>query len=115
MKAVNNEALFNAEIDERLKSDAWNREIARNVYGQRRKTRNRIGVIGSIGSLAAAALITLFLTTGIQEGSREGDELNAFVNAQVEGTWNRVFADTRVPESDDTLDAMIDDTLAERL
>ena len=115
MKAVNSEALFNAQIDARLKSDAWNREVARNVYRQRRKTRYRTGVSGLIGSLAAAALIALFLTTGIQEGSREGDELNALVNAQVEGTWNRVFADTRVPESDDTLDALIDDTLAERL
>jgi hypothetical protein len=124
MEPVNNERLFNERIDARLKSAEWDLGMARTVLGRRRRKRYILGISGSVGSMAAAALVAL-LVTAAPEGTPYGEELHSLVNAQVQGTWNQVFADRRVVDGgraifeetqfDTTVDTMIDETLAQRL
>ncbi len=124
MEAMNHEKLFNERINARLKSGEWDLGVARDVFRRRRRKHYLFGVSGSIGSMAAAVLIALFLTAA-PEGTKYGEGLNSFVNAQVRGTYRQVFADKQVPVSDESVfgeteydasvDTMIDETLSERL
>jgi len=124
MEPVNNERLFSERIDARLKSAEWDLGVARGVLGRRRRNRYIFGFSGSIGFVAAAVLVALFLTAS-PEATQYGEGLHSLVNAQVRGTWNQVFADRQTVESDASIfvetqddagvDAMIDATLSQRL
>lgn len=124
MEPVNNERLFNERIDARLKSAEWDLGVARGVLGRRRRNRYIFGFSGSIASMAAAVILVLVMTAA-PERTPNGEGLHSLVNAQVRGTWNQVFADRQVVESDASIfvetqddagvDAMIDATLSERL
>lgn len=124
MEPGNNEGFFNERIDARLKSAEWDLAMARTVLGRRRKKRYILGVSGSVGSMAAAALVAL-LVTAAPEVTPYGEGLHSLVNAQVRGTWNQVFADRQASESDTSIfvetqddpgvDTIIDETLAQRL
>ncbi len=123
-EAMNHEKLFNDRINARLNSDEWDLGVARDVFHRRRRKHYIFGVSGSLGSMAAAVLVVLFLTAA-PEATKYGEGLNSLVNAQVQGTWNQVFAGIQAAESDtavfveaeydESVDAMIDETLSERL
>jgi hypothetical protein len=124
MEPVNNEKLFDDRINARLKSETWDLGVARNVFRRRRRKHYLFGISGSVGSMAAAVLLALFLTAA-PEGTQYGEGMNRFVNAQVQGTWNQVFAGSQAQDSreavfgeaeyDASVDTMIDETLSERL
>jgi hypothetical protein len=124
MEAINNEKLFSERINARLKSEEWDLGVARDVFRRRRRKRYILGASGSVGSMAAAVLVALFLTAA-PHGSKYGEGLNSFVNAQVQGTYRQVFDDKQATGSDETVfveaeydasvDTMIDETLSERL
>ncbi len=124
MEPANNEQFFNDRIDARLKSAEWDLGVARHVFRRRRKKQYIFGVSGSLGSMAAAVLVALFLTAA-PESTRYGEEMNRLVNAQVDGTWKQVFAGRTAANSntavfteaqfDDSIDTMIDETLEQRL
>jgi hypothetical protein len=124
MKLMDQETNFNNSIESRLASGEWDSLIARNVIRKRRRIVARNSVIGSVASMALAASLVLAILPGITSGNRGGDELNRFVSAQVEGTWNSVFSGSPLPQNgeqalagtqdDAGLDTLIDDTLAQR-
>ncbi|HNW27929.1 MAG TPA: hypothetical protein PKN50_05605 [Spirochaetota bacterium] len=124
METINHDMLFDDRINARLRSDEWDLGVARNVIRRRRKKQYLIGASGSLGSMAAAVLVAFFLTAA-PEATRYGEGVNALVNAQVQGTYDQVFAGRASAESgtavfaeaqfDDGIDTMIDETLAERL
>jgi hypothetical protein len=74
--------------------------------------------------LAVAASLIFAILPGMQSGTLQGEALNGFVNAQVEGTWKKAFAGSALPEGSETelvdiqydrsMDTMIDRTLAQR-
>jgi hypothetical protein len=125
MKQMDRDTNFNNSIESRLSSGEWDSLIARNVIRKRRRIVARNSVIGSLATLAVAASLVLAILPGITNGTRGGDELNQFVSAQVEGTWNSVFSGSPLPQGseqalagtqdDAGLDALIDDTLEQRL
>ena len=124
METINHDMLCNDRIEARLRSDEWDLGVERNVIRRRRKKQYLIGASGSLGSMAAAVLVALCLTAA-PEATRYGEGVNTLVNAQVQGTYDQVFAGRTASESgnavfaeaqfDDSTDAMIDETLAERL
>ena len=124
METEAHETEFNEKVKARLDSDEWDVQVARNVL-RRRQRRYTIAVVGSAVSLAVAASLIFAILPGMQGGTLQGEELNRFVNAQVEGTWGKVFAESALAEgsemvfvdiqSDKSMDKMIDDTLAQRI
>lgn len=121
---TNNEQFYDSRINARMKSAEWDLGMARNVLRRRRRKQYLLGASGSAGSVAAAVILALFLTA-MPAGTRYGEGLNSFVNAQVQGTWNQVFAGANAQvktnsvfveaEFDQSVDTMIDETLAQRL
>ncbi len=119
------EKLFDDRIAARLKSEEWNIGIAGAVNRRRRTRRLGFAAAGTISSLALAAMLAIAVLPGLWGGSKAGEELNYFVNAQVAGTWNTVFAggaqvvgtDASVVDEryDEDMDAVIDEALAQRL
>ncbi|HOT46846.1 MAG TPA: hypothetical protein PLM53_17940 [Spirochaetota bacterium] len=124
METINHEKLFNDRINARLRSEEWDLGVARDVFRRRRNRHYLIGASGSLGSMAAAVLVALFLTAA-PDATRYGEGVNALVNAQIQGTYNQVFAGRTAADNstavfaeaqfDDSTDAMIDETLEQRL
>jgi len=125
METVAHETAFDEKVEARLNSNEWDIQVARNVLRRRRRKRYTIAAVGSAASLAMAASLIFAILPGMQGGTIEGEELNRFVNAQVEGTWKKVFAGNALPDDSETvliearydtsMDTMIDETLAQRL
>jgi DNA-directed RNA polymerase specialized sigma24 family protein len=125
MKTVDHKTAFDEKVKTRLNSDEWDIRIARNVLRSRRRKRYTIAAFGSAVSLAVAASLIFAILPDMQGETLQGGEaLNRFVNAQVEGTWEKVFAESAPDEgnetvfvdiqSDKSMDTMIDETLAQR-
>jgi hypothetical protein len=115
MKNETRERAFNEQVAVRLKSSDWDLQIARNVLTRRRRRMNYIfAAASSAASLAMAASLIFAVLPGMLDGASEGARLNQFVNAQVEGTWQKVFAESET-QYDTGTDALIDETLAQRL
>jgi hypothetical protein len=125
METMAHETAFDDKVKARLNSDEWDIQIARSVLRKHRRKRYAIAAIGSIASMAVAASLIFAILPGMQGGTPEGEALNRFVNAQVEGTWKKVFTGNALPDDSETvlieaqydtsMDAMIDETLAQRL
>jgi hypothetical protein len=125
MKIQARETAFNERVEARLDSSEWNMQIARNVLRRRRRRTYSIAAAGSAVSLAMAASLIFAILPGIRGGTSEGAELNQFVNAQVDGTWKKVFIEGTHPDDSETVlgeaqydmntDTLIDETLAQRL
>ncbi|OHD64341.1 MAG: hypothetical protein A2176_01770 [Spirochaetes bacterium RBG_13_51_14] len=124
MDTAAHERAFNKNIRDRLNSDEWSFQVARGVMRHRRK-RFAVAAVGSTATAAAAASLVIALLYWFQAGSTDGERLNRFVNAQVVGTWKKVFTDSSLPGENDTilvdaqydesLDSMIEATLLQRL
>lgn len=124
MKTTDHNRAFDLAIRSRQEDGAWDLGIARGVVKIRRR-RVVLSAVATAASLAAAASLVFTLTTATITGSPEGAELNSFVNAQVQGTWQKVYsrADATASgdallvdaELDESLDAVIDDALSRRL
>jgi hypothetical protein len=125
MMETMNEKRFDDRIAARLKSDEWDLRIAGRVLRRRRTKRLGIAAAGTASSLALAATLVFAVLPGLWGGAKTGEELNYFVNAQVTGTWNTVFTESAMAvgtessvtdaQYDDDMDAMIDETLEQRL
>jgi hypothetical protein len=126
MENAAHETAFNEKVKARLNSDEWDIQVARNVLQRRRRKRYMIAAFGSTVSLAVAASLIFAILPGMQGGTFQGGEaLNRFVNAQIEGTWEKVFAESTPAEGNETvlvdiqydrsMDTMIDDALAQRI
>ena len=113
---------MNHEISSRLGSEEWNTMMAEKVFKKRRN--RRIQLAGGAASLATAALILLAILPLNRAASGYGDNMNSFVNSQLRGTWNRVFANSSLPEADsvvmiearydDSMDSFISNTMDQR-
>jgi len=114
MKYKTRETAFNEQVEARMKSSDWDMQIARNVLKKRRKRNYALAAVGSVASLAIAASLVFAILPGMLGGSSEGARLNQFVNAQVEGTWQKVFSESEA-QYDASTDTLIDETLAQRL
>jgi hypothetical protein len=124
METTAHETAFDEKVKAKLNSDEWDIQIARNVLRRRRRKRYTIAAFGSAISLAVAASLIFAILPGMQSGTLQGEALNGFVNAQVEGTWKKAFAGSALPEGSETelvdiqydrsMDTMIDRTLAQR-
>lgn len=125
METEAHETVFNEKVKARLNSDEWDIQIARNVLRNHRRKRYTIAAFGSAVSLAVAASLIFAILPGMQGGTLQGGEaLNRFVNAQIEGTWEKVFAESAPAEGNETvlvdtqydrnMDTIIDETLAQR-
>ncbi len=119
-----NEEIMDREIEVRMRSEVWDRGVARGVFRRRRLKRYVAMASGAAASMAAAAVLFIAILPGIRGGYVEGEALNGFVNAQVEGTWKSVFdaelqngGESLVSDAryDDSLDVFIADTLELRL
>ncbi len=111
------------EISRRLKSDAWNFQIASDVLVKKRKSYARNFIFSSsVLAASAAAVIAVFLF-GIKSETRTGG-YEQFITQQIQGTRNVIVAGTKTaPEKkldiqevilENDTDALIDDTLAMR-
>ena len=125
METMDHETAFDEKVKARLNNDEWNVQIAKNVLRSRRRKRYTIAAFGSAVSLAVAASLIFAILPGMQGGTLQGGEaLNKFVNAQIEGTWEKVFTESAPAEGnemvlvdtqdDRSMDTMIDETLAQR-
>ncbi len=112
MKQETRERALNEQVAARLKSPGWDIQIARNVLKKRRRRNYTFAAVGSV-SLAMAASLMFAILPGMLGGASEGDLLSQFVNAQVEGTWQKVFAESET-QFDRSTDTLIDETLAQR-
>jgi hypothetical protein len=124
MKNQTRETAFNEQVAARLKSADWDIQIAGNVLRRRRKRNYTFAAVGSAASLAMAASLIFAILPGMLGGTSDGARLNQFVNAQVEGTWKKVFTESALPDDSKTVlveyqddtdtDELIDETLAQR-
>jgi hypothetical protein len=87
MNIVDHETAFDAIIETRLRSDDWNLTTARCLLKRRRRKKYTLTAAGLAASLAAAAFILSSLMPVSQSGVADGEELNNFIQAQVDGTW----------------------------
>ncbi len=125
MRIQTRETAFNKKVEDRLRSSEWNMQIARNVLQRRSRRKYIIAAAGSAASLAMAASLIFAILPGFRGETTEGAELNQFVNAQIEGTWKKVFSGNGIPDDNETIlgqsqdytstDTLIDETLAQRL
>lgn len=119
------EKKFNEAIESRLRSGEWNRTIAGNVLRRRRRALYLRGAVGSAASMALAASLVFGIIPAFQYGTVEGEAMNRFVNAQVDGVWDHAVAATGDNQGDEAVivearydnstDIMIDQTLEGRL
>ena len=124
MNIVDQEKAFDAIIETRLRSDDWNLTIARSLLKRRRRKKYTITAAGLAASLAAAAVILSSLMPVSKSGIADGEELNNFIQAQVDGTWGKDSAGVmRIgnkevllvgAQYDSSLEEMIEETLLER-
>jgi hypothetical protein len=124
MNIVDHETAFDAIIETRLRSDDWNLTTARSLLKRRRRKKYTITAAGLAASLAAAAFILSSLMPVSQSGIADGEELNNFIQAQVDGIWGKDSAGVmRIgnkevllvgAQYDASLEEMIEETLLER-
>jgi hypothetical protein len=124
MDELDQETSFDRIIDARLASDDWNLLIARSLLKKKRKKRNIFIASGLAISLAAGAFISSMLMPVSQNVIAEGEELNNFIQAQVDGTWRKNSVSiVRIGKNDislvgaqydASLDEIIEETLSER-
>ncbi len=105
------EEIMNQEITSRLGSEEWNTLMAARVFKERRS--RRIQFVGVAASLATAAVILLAILPLNKAVNGYGDSMNSFVNSQLRGTWNNVFANSSLPEADSVvmMEAQYDDSM----
>ncbi|MBN2160989.1 MAG: hypothetical protein JW807_16480 [Spirochaetes bacterium] len=94
---------FNEAIEARLRSGEWDRSIAGRVLRRRRRKLYMRGAVGSAASMALAASLIFGIIPAFRGGTVEGEAMNRFVNAQVEGVWGRTAQVSGVQESNDVL------------
>src|SRR5208337_3407164 len=94
MAKLDLETSFDRIIDDRLASDDWNLQIARSLIKRKRRKKNIFMVSGLAISLAAGAFISSMLMPVSRNVISEGEELNNFIQAQVDGTWRKNSAGT---------------------
>lgn len=118
------EKKFNEDIDSRLRSGEWDRTIACNVLRKRRRTLYARGAVGSAVSMALAASLIFGILPLFRNGTAEGEAMNSFVNAQVDGVWEHAAVNWDQEPDDAALvdarydagtDVMIDQALEGRL
>lgn len=124
MRTETREKAFDEKVTARLNNPDWDLQIARNVLGKRRRKNLAFAAAGSAVSLAMAASLIFAVLPGMLGGASEGARLNQFVNAQVEGTWKKVFSESEIMDDSETVlagyqydsstDDLIDETLAQR-
>ncbi|HSV96591.1 MAG TPA: hypothetical protein VLM75_06615 [Spirochaetota bacterium] len=114
------DAIMGAEIRRRLNDDGWNYEIAGRVLARRRKTVRFRAFAGAFSGAALAAALAFFAILPGAVDSGNGT-LYLFVNAQVDGAYDDVFAASRKPDAAatefatlDATDAFIDSVMVER-
>ena len=124
MNSVDHETEFDAIIETRLRSNDWNFAIAKSLLKRRRRKKYALTAAGLAASLAAASFF-LFLPAPVsQSGLAEGEELNKFIQEQVDGTWRKNSAGVMRlgnkevllvgAQYDAGLEEMIDETMLER-
>ncbi len=123
MTEQDQETSFDGIIEARLASDDWNLQIARRLL--RRKRRKNIFIVSGLAiALVAGAFISSMIMPVSLNAVAEGEELNNFIQAQVDGTW-RINSVSTVQvgkneisfvgaQYDASLDEMIEETLSER-
>jgi len=83
-------AKMNQEIDQRLQSPEWDLDVASRVIFLRNKRKKRNIMAISTGGLAACASV-MFFSFFVNTSSVEVNDLDLFVNKQVDGTHKEVF------------------------
>ena len=117
------DAILADEISRKMKSDAWNFQIASGVLAKKRKSAVR-GLIlsSSVLAAAAAAVMAVFLFGVKTDGPAAGYE--QFITRQIEGTRNNITGGKQILSDNkaeiyevilqNDTDTMIDETLAMR-
>jgi len=117
------DAILADEISRKMKSDAWNFQIASGVLAKKRKSAVR-GLIlsSSVLAAAAAAVMAVFLFGVKTDGPAAGYE--QFITRQIEGTRNNIAGGKQLLSENkaeiyevilqNDTDTMIDETLAMR-
>lgn len=111
------------EIEQRLRSDVWNLQIASGVLAKKTRTRKRVLFASSWIASAAAAVVLFVFFFGIDTG-RPAAGYDQFIAYQIEGTMKDAagkkeklsVAPTTIHEVvlHNETDTMIDETLAMR-
>lgn len=124
MADMEQETRFDRIIDARLASDDWNLQIARSLVKRKRRKKNIFIISGLAILLTAGAFISNMHAPVSRNVVAEGEELDNFIQAQVDGTWRKNSAGTvRIGRNDislvgaqydASLDEMIEETLSER-
>ena len=104
MKDISKE--FSEKINNKLKNNEWDLQIASNVFGIRKKRKRIIYTISS--SLATAALVLIIFTMNFNNTATPYD---SFIAEQTIETYKNVFKDTT---SDFDTDDLITEALATR-
>jgi len=84
------------EIERRLRSDAWNLQIASGVLAKKTKTRKQVLYVSSFLASAAAAAVLLVFLFGIDTG-RSAAGYEEFITYQIEGTMKDVAGKKEKP------------------
>jgi hypothetical protein len=123
--AMNNKnaTIMTDEISRRLKSDAWNFQIATGVLVKKRKSTARYLIFSSSALAAVAAVIIAVFLFAVKTDTRTGG-YEQFITAQIEGTRNDIAAGTKTTSEkkkeiqevilENDTDALIEETLAMR-
>ncbi len=124
MAAIDHESNFDKIIDARLRSDDWNMAIARSLIERKRRKKYKLLAVGLALTFGSAVLIMGRLVPQSPTLPSEGEELNNFIQAQVDGTWKRNAGGTlRIDnreifiassQYDTSLDEIIEEALSER-
>ena len=113
-----NSKIMSREIKERMESNAWDLSMAARVI--KKRSRKRVAYSVSLSSLAAAALVLIFLLFGLKTNSDQ-NTYEQLISKQVNGTYMLVFNEDsgeddgdNIADGSDDIDSIIDNTLAMR-
>ena len=113
-----NSKIMDREIKKRMESNSWDLSMAERVI--KKRSRKRVAYSVSIASLAAAALVLIFLLFGIKT-DLDQNTYEQFISKQVNGTYMLVFngnsgidAAGNIGADSDDIDSIIDNTLSMR-